>query len=391
MRFYLKHNVYEAAIQRLHRIFDEFGNVVVCTSGGKDSTVTMEMALKVAEERDRLPLKVLFVDQECEYQMVIDYMRVVREDPRVELIWLQMPLRITNSLSAEDDYMNAWHPDEEWMREKEPGTYQVNDFGVDEWNSGGNQIFEAVLKKLYPDEEACYLAGVRAEESPTRLAGLTTGQTYKEITWGKKLNVGRGHYTFYPIWDWSLSDVWKSIFDHGWSYSRIYDELYRYGIPPHRMRVSSLNHENAVHSLFFLQEVERDTWNALVKRVKGINQTAHMEKNEMMTVQELPFMFDSWKEYRDYLTDHLIPEEYRAKFHKRWAKHDKVYAEMVKPEDRYRAEIKSVLLNDHNFVKMGAWLNSPAVIAYRHWKQGRINERARDPGALKYIPKEALA
>jgi len=391
MKIYLNHNVYDEAIKRIHRLFDEFEHVVVATSGGKDSTVVKELTLKVAEERGRTPLPVMFVDQEAEYGLVIDYVREAMKDPRVEPYWLQVPMKMPNSLSMEQPFLNAWGKGEDWMRPREDISIKENVYGVDVWTSGGNSVFAAFLRHHFPNEKACYVGGVRAEESPTRLAGLTSFQTYKEITWGKVLNKKKEHYTFYPIWDWNLKDVWKAIHQNGWRYSKIYDELYRYGIPPHRMRVSSLMHETAVHSLFFLQEIERETWDALTKRLGGINQTSHIQKSEMMTASTLPFMFKSWTEYRDYLTDNLIAKpEWREKFHRRWANMDELYADMVNPDVIVKAQIKSILVCDIDFVKIANFLNSAPIITYRKWKQGKLGDRARDPKNLIHIKPEHL-
>ena len=42
MKIYLKQNVWDAALERIEHIFDEFDDVVVSFSGGKDSTVTFQ-------------------------------------------------------------------------------------------------------------------------------------------------------------------------------------------------------------------------------------------------------------------------------------------------------------------------------------------------------------
>ena len=39
MKFYLDENVYDAAIERIEYLFDEFDEVIVSFSGGKDSTI----------------------------------------------------------------------------------------------------------------------------------------------------------------------------------------------------------------------------------------------------------------------------------------------------------------------------------------------------------------
>ena len=44
-REYVKQNVYDAFIERLHFIFQEFDNIYVSFSGGKDSGLLLNMAL----------------------------------------------------------------------------------------------------------------------------------------------------------------------------------------------------------------------------------------------------------------------------------------------------------------------------------------------------------
>jgi predicted phosphoadenosine phosphosulfate sulfurtransferase len=385
MKIYLKNSVWDAALERINRIFDEFDNVVISSSGGKDSTVTMELALMVAKERGRSPMKLMFLDQEAEYRMTIEYMRKAMARDDIEPIWVQAPIRLFNATSMKDPWLWCWRDGDEWMRPKEDISVKENVFGTDRFHD----IFPKIIEYYFPDESACYLAGVRAEESPQRLAGLTTGQTYKDITWGKVLNKKLGHYTFYPLFDWCLSDIWKAIHDHGWDYCQIYDELYRYGMAPHKMRVSNLHHETAVHSLFFLHELEGDTWDALTKRLGGINQAKHMQKEEMFAVKNLPYMFKNWREYRDYLTDQLITiPENREKFHKEWKKMDGFYEQMTKPEDLHKKQIASILCNDWEFVKLAGFMNSPPMITYRDWRRGNLGARARTLSNLIYVKEQ---
>jgi len=75
MKIYSKQTVYEAALDRIRFIFDEFPNVIVGVSGGKDSTVVFQLALIVAREKNRLPLKTMFLDQEAEWQATIDQIK----------------------------------------------------------------------------------------------------------------------------------------------------------------------------------------------------------------------------------------------------------------------------------------------------------------------------
>lgn len=77
MRYYKKTNVLEEALDRIRYLFDEFPNIIVNISGGKDSTVVFNLAMQVAKEKNRLPLKVSFIDQEAEWDIVIEHIRTI--------------------------------------------------------------------------------------------------------------------------------------------------------------------------------------------------------------------------------------------------------------------------------------------------------------------------
>ena len=46
MQIYTNENVLNAARRRIHFLFDEFENIIVSISGGKDSTVCCHLALQ---------------------------------------------------------------------------------------------------------------------------------------------------------------------------------------------------------------------------------------------------------------------------------------------------------------------------------------------------------
>ena len=387
MKIFLNKTVFEAAKERIGFIIDEFENFGVWFSGGKDSTVTMELVLQVAEEKGRLPVPVCFVDQEAEWNAVVEYTRKVMADPRVKPMWIQVPIKLFNATSMDDPWLNCWADGEEWMRDKEPVAIKENVYGTDRFG----QMFNKILRHHYGDEPAAFFGGVRAEESPARLSALTGQATYKTVTWGKRLDARRNQYTFYPLYDWSFRDIWKSIHDNGWSYNRIYDEFYRHGITWMKMRVSNLHHETAIDQLFYLQEMEGETWDKLTKRLKGINQTRHMAKKDMFVVNELPFMFSDWKEYRDYLVDKLVQTQERKDiFTKKFAWMDREFDDLADGyiEERHRMEVHTVLANDYFFSKLNNWLTRPQAINYVKHKKGRPVNWTRGEAALKYIKKE---
>jgi predicted phosphoadenosine phosphosulfate sulfurtransferase len=311
MKIYSQKNVLDAAIDRVRFIFDEFKNVVVGFSGGKDSTVTLNIALKVAEEKNRLPLKVLFVDQEAEWQGTIDYVEKVMNDPRVKPMWFQMPMVITNNASSYERYSECWNPQKKdsWIHPYNPLSIKENKYGTNRFHD----LFEKIFKVEFKDQKSCYLAGVRTEEAPKRFVALTHSLTYKWITWGKVLNKKLNHYTFYPIYDWSYTDVWKYIYDNKILYNKVYDAMYQHGVKVPDMRISNLHHETAIQVLLLVQEIEPSTWNKVANRIDGASSIKHIKKNSFTCPKELPYMFKDWEDYANHLANNIIQDNNNKK------------------------------------------------------------------------------
>lgn len=372
-KYYGTKSVFDIAIERIYYLFSEFDKVVVNFSGGKDSTVLLNLTLMVAEQIGKLPVDVIFIDQEAEWQATIDYVNTAMRDPRVNPLWFQMPIRIFNATSIYDQWLKCWDPDkeQEWIRPKVDISIKENTFKTDRFA----ELFDVIPAVLYGGKTVAQLAGVRAEESPARLSGLTAYATYKWITWGRKKDKAPGKYTFYPLYDWSYSDIWKAIHDNKWNYCKLYDYMWQYGIQPINMRVSNVHHETAIKDLFFLQEIEPELWSKVTARLSGIN-TVGVLQDRFMCPKELPFMFASWEEYRDFLLDKLIESsETKAKLRKQFLSgkehygHDaEVYKRLVK------THIAMILLNEYHGTKLSVF----SAAHGRSSKNSGIRRKVRD-------------
>ena len=361
---YLKENVYEASLNRIRALFDEFENVVVGFSGGKDSTICFNLTLQVAREKNRLPLKVLFLDQEAEWQNTIDYVKKVMYHKDVEPLWFQMPVKLFNATSHQEHWLECWKDGEDWIREKEDIAIKENKYNSDRFAD----LFTKIFAVDFYDKKSCYISGVRCEESPVRKMALTQGITYKWITWGKVLTSKLDHYTFYPIYDWSYLDVWKAIHDNNWSYNKIYDYYYRYGVPIQQMRVSNVHHETAIKSLEFMQEIEKDTWEKITKRVQGANTIKHLKQNSY-TVKKLPFMFTDWVEYRDYLLENLISGEVKDKFKKEFDYMDSAFSNTDVYEKGLKTCVTALLKNDYHMTVINNFKRRPENFKFNKRKK----------------------
>ena len=332
---YLTTNVFEEALNRVRFVFDNCDDVIVSMSGGKDSTVIFNLAMIVAKERGRLPLKVFWLDQEAEWDATGRYMNYIMRRKDVQPYWFQIPFDFTNSLSFENNFLKVWDEEKKdiWIRPQSDISIKVNPTKLNR--------FHDLVENLpsYCDVEdkkhVGVLVGMRINESCNRRMTICyTKSQYKGITWCRK-NI-KNTRVFYPIYDFNDTDIWTAIARNKWKYNTIYDLFYRYGISGSDMRVSALIHETAWHSIERLQECEPNIYNRYLDRINGVNCFSQFGKDIM--VKDLPAVFKDWKEYRDYLLKAFVKPEYWEIFQKRWVGQD--------DETWYKCHIREVMVND---------------------------------------------
>ena len=267
----------------------------------------------------------------------------------VKPYWYQVPMVITNNASSTSRYHYCWNEEEkeDWIHPKDPISIKENNYGTDRFHN----MFEKIASKDFKDN-TCYLAGVRTEEAPKRFVSLTNGITYKYITWGKVLNKRKNQYTFYPIYDWSYTDVWKFIQQKDIKYNKVYDEMYRKGVKINDMRISNLHHETAVQALLLVQEIEPKTWNRVAKKIEGANTIKHIQRDSFRCPKELPYMFESWKEYANHLAKNLIFEEEHTLLLNKMIKRNNIFSEGKPANSFWKVIINTILSSDFDFTKL---------------------------------------
>ena len=95
VREYVQQNVYEALQERLRFLFEEFDNIYISFSGGKDSGLLLNLVLDF--RRKYFPWKVIGVfhqDFEAQYTVTTEYVERTFEriKQEAELYWVCLPM-----------------------------------------------------------------------------------------------------------------------------------------------------------------------------------------------------------------------------------------------------------------------------------------------------------
>lgn len=324
-------NVLIAARERVSMLFDEFETINVSISSGKDSTVLYHLCLQEAKKRDR-KIIAFFQDQEAEYNASIDLIKIQMDHPNVIPAWYQVPIYLTNSTSYTDYFLYAWGKGDQWMRAKD-------DQAIHEVSEDYPQRFYEFFKWYeQKNVNAAYMVGIRAEEGIIRFRAVTKHVGWNGIRWG---TLDGDVKKFYPIYDWTIYDIWKFIYDYDLPYNKIYDLMFLNNHSIYsKMRVSNLVHEKSYKCLIDLPKYEPDTYNKLSKRIGGIETASRYASEKLVfSNKKLPSHYQTWKEFRDFLLLNIPTEEHREKFIARFTKQETT-------EKIYQAQVGQLLIND---------------------------------------------
>lgn len=344
-KYDLEKNVLMAARERIAFIFDRFENVVVSVSGGKDSTVLAHLALTEAKRRGRR-VGLFFLDEEVVYNATIEQVKYLMElmPEATTRYWLQLEFNLTNSVDLGDGQFHCWESKarKDWMHARSEKNIRTRTWTHETRirdKTKGFGFYDVMENFELGFSKTAFLVGLRADESYTRYLTMVRNAGYDGILWSTKR--GNSNFTFYPLYDWAFSDIWKYIGENKLRYHAYYDFAFLKGVPAHAMRVSSLVHEKAFKSIQDLPELEPKTYDKLLKRAKGISFAQETAKDKkMFRAQKLPKNFKSWIEYRDFLLK-TYPEADKAEiFRRRFAKH-------LNNNFVARQQCRQLILNDY--------------------------------------------
>jgi predicted phosphoadenosine phosphosulfate sulfurtransferase len=318
---YLNQNVYEAALERIAYIFKEFDNVLVAFSGGKDSSVCLEMCYDYAKEHGMLDkLSMYHLDYEAQYQMTTDFVEeTFKRFSDIRRFWLCLPIKAQCCCNMHGAYWIPWEREKQeiWVRDMPNHDYVINEkraaFDYDKPDYEVQDNFCVWFKEIMGGGKTVVITGIRASESFTRyMRAKTEIRKYK----GKKFVLEQvcGVYHGFPLYDWETADIWTYNAKFQKPYNKLYDLFYQAGLTIDQMRVASPFNDSAGATLKLYKVIDPKNWGRMVGRVNGVNFLGLYGDTTAMGWKRItkPAHF-TWKEYCYFLLG-TLPDDLREHY-----------------------------------------------------------------------------
>lgn len=276
-------DVLTAARQRVAYVFDNFENIYVSFSGGKDSSVMTHLVMDEAIRRGR-KVGLLFIDLEAQYQYTIRHVKETFELYKDHIIpfWVSLPISLDNSVSAYEPRWMCWEPGKEWVRQ--PDDLSITDESYFPFYRYGMEFEDFVYEfgiwylQQNNNKPVAAFIGIRAQESYNRYLKIKVKYNREFFNNKsyilKQKSTGMEVYSVHPIYDWQTADIWRYNGKFFKSYNKIYDLMHKAGISIHQARLCQPYGFDQRKGLWLFHVLEPETWSKIVARVNGANSGA---------------------------------------------------------------------------------------------------------------------
>lgn len=290
-KIYKDINVYDAAIIRYQTVFNEFDNYYVSVSGGKDSSIMLQLMAQEAR-RARKKFSVLYIDLEAQYQATIDHINALidaTKDVVENWYWCALPLSLRNAVSAIQPKWICWDKNDKnkWVREYPTRREDVVLITEDSLPAGWNWFFRGMefeefilwFAKWFNETHGGKTAagiGIRADESLNRFRTIINQkkERYRNYAWTTRAHCKSeilDVWNFFPLYDWRTEDDWTTVAKFDLLFNPIYELMYKNGVSIHEQRLCQPYGDDQRKGLDQFRVLEPETWEKVLNRVEGVN------------------------------------------------------------------------------------------------------------------------
>ncbi len=328
-RQYSRQNVYDALRERLKYLFDEFDNIYVSFSGGKDSGLLLNLVLDFQQKNyPNKTIGVFHQDFEAQYTVTTEYIERTFEriHDKVEPYWVCLPMATRTALSSYEMFWYPWDDTKQdsWIRKMPEKDYVIN-LSHNPISTYKYKMHQEDLAKQFGRwyrishgrRKTVCLLGLRAEESMQRYSGFLN----KKYGYEGKCWISRQFKDVWcasPLYDWSVSDIWHANYLFGYDYNHLYDLYYMAGLKVSQMRVASPFNDYSKDSLNLYRVIDPEIWVKLVGRVQGVNFACIYGKTKAMGYRNVTLPEGhTWKSFTTFLLSTLpvrLRKNYIQKF-----------------------------------------------------------------------------
>lgn len=218
----------------------------------------------------------MLIDLEGQYKLTIQHAEDCFSEYAdcTEPFWICAQIHLRNAVSVYEPHWLCWDETkkESWIREKPIECFP--EMFLPFYHKG--MEFEEFVPEFgawYAEGKSCAcFVGIRSDESLNRYRTIASDK--KAMYDGRKWTslVKDQVYNVYPIYDWSVQDIWVY---HGKypdkQYNRLYDLMYKAGLTLSQMRICQPYGDDQRRGLWLFHLIEPETWARVVARVNGAN------------------------------------------------------------------------------------------------------------------------
>ncbi|MBC8588075.1 GNAT family N-acetyltransferase [Paratissierella segnis] len=286
-KIYNDKNVLDAAIERYEIVFNAFDNIYFSVSGGKDSSVMLQLAAMVARKMNK-KFDVLYIDLEAQYKATIEHVEeliVETKDVVGRFYWCALPLSLRNAVSVIQPKWICWDKNDKhkWVREMPKNKHVINEDNCPwNWFRRGMEFEEFIVDFAvwYQEQHNSIVGagiGIRSDESLNRFRTIISDKKvrYKNYGWTTQLKISQDKwvdvYNFFPIYDWRVEDIWGSVSKLDLKFNEIYELMYKNGLSIYEQRLCQPYGDDQRNGLDQFKALEYETWEKVLNRVHGVN------------------------------------------------------------------------------------------------------------------------